>query len=194
LRLELSLYFWVAFTGATGLLRYRWLNPVLGAMCLAFTLMVPNISALNGLPNMGVALVYAANLIPFFMGAWVVQSGFSAKQLARITAVAAVVALVLIPFEAAGLYTVVLVPLLALLMALGFSCDLSKYGDYSYGLYLWGYPIQQTIIQFWPTVNVGMLFAITLTISAAFALASWHLLEKKALLFKPNGTLARKTS
>ncbi len=55
-------------------------------------------------------------------------------------------------------------------------------GDYSYGLYLYGYPVQQTLSWFgatswgfWPWFLAGLAGAI------ALAVPSWHLVEKPAL-------------
>jgi len=61
-----------------------------------------------------------------------------------------------------------------------------RFGDVSYGLYIFAFPIQQTII--W--LNKGRLewaplFAATLVACFAVAFASWHLVEKRALQFKP---------
>ncbi len=58
-------------------------------------------------------------------------------------------------------------------------------GDYSYGLYIYAYPIQQTIIAFWgkempPYQQVLLAFALVLP----FAWFSWHFVEKPALKYK----------
>ena len=62
----------------------------------------------------------------------------------------------------------------------------ARYGDLSYGLYIYGWPIEQAIV--W--LNGGAmswwtLFAIALPVTAIFAFLSWHLVEKRALRFKP---------
>lgn len=62
-----------------------------------------------------------------------------------------------------------------------------RFGDVSYGLYIYAFPVQQTVIWLfgdvfsWWTV-LGMAVVITF----ALALASWHLVEKWALHFKPS--------
>ncbi|HLI20734.1 MAG TPA: acyltransferase, partial [Stellaceae bacterium] len=58
----------------------------------------------------------------------------------------------------------------------------ARYGDLSYGLYIYGWPVEQTLVALhggampWP-----LLFAEALPITAALAFASWHLVEKRAL-------------
>jgi peptidoglycan/LPS O-acetylase OafA/YrhL len=61
-----------------------------------------------------------------------------------------------------------------------------RFGDLSYGLYVWAFPIQQTLI--WLNrgrLSWGTMFALTLVFSVAAAYASWHLVEKRALQWKP---------
>ena len=55
-------------------------------------------------------------------------------------------------------------------------------GDYSYGVYIFGFPIQQTIIHYLPdhrTWWVVLIFSLPITL--LFAVASWHLVEKPTL-------------
>jgi peptidoglycan/LPS O-acetylase OafA/YrhL len=60
-----------------------------------------------------------------------------------------------------------------------------RFGDLSYGVYLYGFPVQQmasaTLGKLPPHVN----FAICLPVVLAAAFASWHLVEKRALAWKP---------
>jgi peptidoglycan/LPS O-acetylase OafA/YrhL len=55
-------------------------------------------------------------------------------------------------------------------------------GDYSYGMYLYGFPIQQVIAYFMPAHRVWYI-NFTLGLLGAFAIArvSWHYIEKPAL-------------
>lgn len=59
-------------------------------------------------------------------------------------------------------------------------------GDYSYGVYLFGFPIQQTLVYFLPAEYqhgwVILLFGLPLTV--VFAMLSWKLVEKPALRLK----------
>jgi peptidoglycan/LPS O-acetylase OafA/YrhL len=54
-------------------------------------------------------------------------------------------------------------------------------GDYSYGIF-YGYPLQQTIVALWPYHgNVFLLFVISVPVITAFAMFSWHAIERPIL-------------
>jgi peptidoglycan/LPS O-acetylase OafA/YrhL len=57
-----------------------------------------------------------------------------------------------------------------------------KYGDFSYGIYIYAFPIQQTIIHFTKGSLIPIEVAIyTLFIVVPIAVLSWHLIELPAL-------------
>ncbi len=62
-----------------------------------------------------------------------------------------------------------------------------RLGDLSYGMYIFAFPVQQTLIEL--AHGRGWAFETYLASSclttAGLAYASWHLIEKRALLFKP---------
>lgn len=65
----------------------------------------------------------------------------------------------------------------------------SKKGDYSYGLYLYGWPVQQVIMYFFGTYsNPFRIFFIAYPVALVFAFLSWHLIEKRFLYFKRKKT------
>lgn len=57
----------------------------------------------------------------------------------------------------------------------------NRLGDYSYGTYIYGFPIQQTLIFFIPAMTAVWNATLGLIITFGFAWASWHLVEKPAL-------------
>ena len=63
--------------------------------------------------------------------------------------------------------------------------SLEKYGDYSYGLYLYGFPIQQLVAQWQPELEPLQSLLLSFPLTLAFAIASWHWVEKPMLRFKP---------
>ncbi|MBY0519218.1 MAG: acyltransferase [Sphingomonas sp.] len=55
-------------------------------------------------------------------------------------------------------------------------------GDYSYGIYIYGFPIQQAIVYFLPSIRNGWVnFAIALPLTLTLAVLSWHYVEKPVL-------------
>lgn len=62
--------------------------------------------------------------------------------------------------------------------------QITKYGDFSYGLYIYAFVIQQTIIYFIKDISMPALFVTSLLASLAFAVLSWKYVEAKALKLK----------
>jgi peptidoglycan/LPS O-acetylase OafA/YrhL len=60
----------------------------------------------------------------------------------------------------------------------------NRLGDYSYGMYVYAFPIQQTIVYRFPGVTVMELFLAGFVVTLATAAASWHFLEKPFLSLK----------
>lgn len=58
---------------------------------------------------------------------------------------------------------------------------LFRRGDYSYGIYLYGFPIQQAIVNATGVHNPVLLFFMTLPPVIGLAMLSWHLVEKPTL-------------
>ncbi|MBR0873047.1 acyltransferase [Bradyrhizobium tropiciagri] len=64
-------------------------------------------------------------------------------------------------------------------------------GDYSYGMFLYGYPIQQALSSFGPAFwHWWINIAICVPLSLLVAICSWHLVEKRALGLKAAVTAA----
>ena len=54
-------------------------------------------------------------------------------------------------------------------------------GDYSYGVYIYGYPVQQSLVALWPEMNLHLHQGVALTIAILLAIASWRLVEKPSI-------------
>ena len=63
---------------------------------------------------------------------------------------------------------------------------LTRGADLSYGLFLYGFPIEQILkLELGPLVGPWKTFVLATVISAGFAFVSWHFVEKPTLAWKP---------
>lgn len=62
--------------------------------------------------------------------------------------------------------------------------DFNKAGDYSYGLYIYAYPVQQALVLTMPNLTPFHIFALTLAAVLPAAMLSWHLVEKPVMAKK----------
>ena len=62
--------------------------------------------------------------------------------------------------------------------------SLEKYGDYSYGLYLYGFPVQQYVAYLQPELGPLRSLLLSFPLTLALAIPSWHFVEKPMLRFK----------
>jgi peptidoglycan/LPS O-acetylase OafA/YrhL len=68
----------------------------------------------------------------------------------------------------------------------------NEWGDFSYGVYIYAFPIQQTLAQFFPAMSLLAMVAASNLLTLAVAALSWHGVEKRALAQK--GDFAAATS
>ena len=64
--------------------------------------------------------------------------------------------------------------------------------DVSYGIYLYGWPIQQSLHALWPTLPPWPLLAVALALTVPLAALSWYAVERPALRLKARA-LGRRT-
>jgi peptidoglycan/LPS O-acetylase OafA/YrhL len=65
-----------------------------------------------------------------------------------------------------------------------------RFGDFSYGLYLYAFPASQLIVALCSNkIEIHILISAVTLICLIFSAASWHLVERRALRLKPKGRL-----
>lgn len=192
--LELGCYAILAALGLLGLLRApRWLAAATGLGMAAFTL--------SGGTNGRLAEHFGAASTPvylawfglyFFAGASLQRLGWLREPPQRrrvaLWALGLGVASLLVTRNA---YLALWLALPAGVLAMGLSSwpllrHAGRFGDISYGLYIYAFPVQQTTL--WLTREhlgpwASLLLAVLVTVGLAFL--SWHLVEKWALRLKP---------
>ncbi len=62
--------------------------------------------------------------------------------------------------------------------------NFSKYGDFSYGIYIYGWLVQQIIVQLFPSFEHMENFFLSSIIILILAYGSWHVIEKRFLRYK----------
>ncbi|MDK9705962.1 MAG: acyltransferase [Desulforhopalus sp.] len=81
----------------------------------------------------------------------------------------------------------IILPFLVIAFGMAHSPILSRFAkyDYSYGIYIYAFPVQQTIAHFWPHMPLKIYLIVTGIITVILAGLSWHWIERPALKLKP---------
>jgi peptidoglycan/LPS O-acetylase OafA/YrhL len=97
----------------------------------------------------------------------------------------------ILPLVAWSVLVWVMLPYLILSLGIQFTPVLrrwGRFGDFSYGMYLYSFPITQTIIAIYHNrIDARILLIEVTALSVGCAFLSWHLVEKRALKFKLRG-------
>lgn len=178
---EIQCYIALAIIGGTGLLGRRSLLLALFVAGIGFSLIVP-VAALGPIT----ALVPLA--ISFFAGVML----FLWRDKVWLSWPLAITALVLVALTPAGdlralaaqLSLAYVALVLAMIVPAGLKRASARMSDYSFGIYIYAFPVQQAVIATGigttPASNMIAAFLLTLPLAAL----SWHLVEKPALALK----------
>ena len=183
LRYEFEMYLMVLVLGVTGLLRL----PVLIALWAVGL-------ACIGVPAFGVLGGWGW-MLSFFVSGMILYKLRGTRVFDGRVALAALAGLVL-TVRFGGF--IQLFSLFGSYLALWFALNrrlphipAARFGDLSYGLYIYGWPAEAAVI--WALGGRAPwweVFALGLALAAALAFVSWHLVEEKALRLKPRGRAA----
>lgn len=128
------------------------------------------------------------NLMCFFVGGMIMTYLNTNKRTENILIILSFAVLIASVYLNINQYTCyITLPLLVILLGKSSTRYLNKVGDTigdtSYGIYIYSFPIQQTLMYFFK-LDTAMLFIISLPLSILLGYVSWHLIEKKALEYK----------
>jgi len=62
----------------------------------------------------------------------------------------------------------------------------NKFGDYSYGIYIYAFPVQQAVAAAIPNISLITMVSISFIITFVLSFLSWHFIEKRFLKMKDN--------
>ncbi len=135
----------------------------------------------NELPRLMAAFAIGASL--FALARWVSLRWSIAGTLALAWAVAAAIG----GTDVVPLATALALPYIVVLLNYRTSHLVRlprRLGDYSYGLYIFAFPVQQAVV-LWLKPSSGLItFAVAMPIVLALAVLSWHFVEAPALTLK----------
>jgi peptidoglycan/LPS O-acetylase OafA/YrhL len=176
LRVEARMYVWVFALGILGLLTHRWLGNLALLILLAIALLAPKMLPMVDRPAwLGLAGAFALGAACFLNRNRIHASG-------RLLLMLAIAAYAL---RRTPVYDHALVLALAAFV-FWFAYRLpwrgyNRFGDYSYGTYIWGWPVQQMVAHYWPQLTPIPHALIAIPIAIAFGVLSWKLVEEPSL-------------
>lgn len=178
---EFSMYILVALLGVVGLLRRK--DVLLTLIAADFALWM----AVYGDPG----LAKVRFTLYFLIGAYLAVHHPDHRYNPATAAILAVALVAASPTPYVLFLALVAVPYIVLTVAHLEVPVLNRFGnrgDFSYGVYIYAYPIQQMIVLYLGTSMPLWLFsALSILLTFPLAYASWHLVEKKALALKQIG-------
>jgi peptidoglycan/LPS O-acetylase OafA/YrhL len=191
--LELKCYLALALFGIAGLLRRRWVVPGLTVLVLtAYAIVEPRGDRLVAIFDWTLENRFLVEFGLFFFAAvalWRLNALASGRRAMLLTAAGWTLGAAAVAADRPllGLWCALPITVLAFGTAsLPYLRRAGRFGDLSYGLYIYAFPVQQTLI--WllkDKLPWGAVLALTLLVTFTLAFASWHLVEKRALRLKP---------
>ncbi len=192
--LELKCYGALAVLGLAGLLRRRWLLLVLLLVATGgYALVTPRGDPLVNFFDWRITERFLLEFGLFFFAG----TSFYAFRIHQCDLMKKLVLLV-VCWVLAGAALFMGRPLLALWLVVPvtillfgnestpFLRQAGRFGDLSYGMYIYAFPVQQTLIWLYKdSLAWGVLLGLTVAVTSLLAFASWHFVEKWALRLKP---------
>jgi peptidoglycan/LPS O-acetylase OafA/YrhL len=190
---EFSLYFAVLFISLAGLIKQKKL--LLGVVLLAFVFRIylwhryfvynystPFLLGLNIMYLTEWSFYFGAGLLFFLFKERIV---FDVKILIVLVVIYA--AAILLNIDFARIINYILIPYSVFYFSFLKSRlnRFGEYGDFSYGMYIYAFPVQQTIVHYThASISTGMMIILSVLSTFPLAVLSWHLIEKRALRLK----------
>lgn len=184
---EVACYFGVVALGLVGILRHRWAMLAMMALAMLFHFAGPLIGQAGGLVPGGVAErleLLALLSFPFLLGTFayvwrehIPLSGWMLSLLWLPVALSAGTGLMAPCIVVALVYTTFWVGFVPKGRVLAYN----RLGDYSYGVYIYAFPVQQLLVWLFPGIAPLTNILLALPVTLVMAVLSWNLVEARAL-------------
>ena len=189
LPIEIRMYFWVALLGSLSQLKdEKTFNAIFIVLCLMYAQTSNNNFFIEGTPR------HAQLALEFLLGAFFyinrckISLGFVGATTLYI------LVYLTTEYEVSVFLKATCFAYLVLLLALHPKLRLpsiDRYGDISYGLYIYAFPVQQSIAYYIPQVKPLNMLILSTFITVFLAILSWHLIEKPTLKMKGKMSFGR---
>ncbi len=140
----------------------------------------------------GTRISDAAGMWAFFAGGALLRLAFQRRDnifRTDVAAVAIAVHLLVMALWPQWLYWVSWATLPYVVLAIGLASTpylrrAARYGDFSYGLYLWSFPVQQVVVLAFGVLPMSANLLVVTPIALALAAVSWYVVENPAMQLK----------
>ena len=184
LPLEVRMYVLVGLLGAFGALRRAWLGIAVLAAAIGVLAAFPDSVPLwlwHPTRNL-FAIEFMLGMLAYLLRERIRLSFFLAGGLVAVFGIAAALGG---PVIAKIVFAFCLPYWLLVLTCHPAIPKVSLPGDYSYGVYVYAFPLQQTIVWLWPEITGPALLTATFALVLTVASLSWHWMEEPLLRLKP---------
>lgn len=140
-------------------------------------------SIFAGQPNKFFTLlvVFLLGVVFRLFGRWITLNVWAAAAILLV--LSAILSLDLRLFRLAYIFALPYLLLCLVYLPSGRIRKFNEVGDYSYGIYIYAFPIQQFLVAGWVSSVAGLITASFVT-TLLMAVLSWHLVEKKSLALR----------
>lgn len=181
LPIELWMYFWVAVLGSlTLLMSEKAFNALVIVLCLMYAQSSSNFFIVGDPTNAHLALLFLLGGF-FYVNRNQISLGWGGFG------VLCVLVYLTTEYHFSGFIKAICFAYIVLLLALHPKLRLPSidhWGDISYGLYIYAFPVQQTIAYLIPQIRPLSMFMLSTLVTVALAILSWRLVEKPAIKLK----------
>jgi peptidoglycan/LPS O-acetylase OafA/YrhL len=177
--MEFFCYVILAILGAVGLSKNRLIFSLIAVVLGSTVLIKPEVLALFGLP-----MEYYQMMVFFAIGTLIAI--WKDKVLINLEVMAALLIATYVFRHTPAFSYIVCTTIFSVaiwISTLPIVLNFRLPGDYSYGTYLAGWPIQQLVYVAFPHMGAVSNWVISLPIAIAFGAVSWHVIEKPAMKF-----------